>query len=72
MCAALNCNYTPSDDLANVLYELATKYIPNIIISIERNGAGLLLIYWYYVNNFINILLITSHSIYGNMCVSLG
>lgn len=37
--ATLNCNYMPSDDLAEVLYELMTKYLPNAICSIERNGG---------------------------------
>lgn len=37
--ATLNCNYMPSDDLAQVLYELVTKYLPNSIINIERNGG---------------------------------
>lgn len=37
--ATLNCNYMPSDDLAQVLYELVTKYMPNAIINIERNGG---------------------------------
>ena len=44
VCAAFNCNYIPSDDLAGIIYELATKYLPNIIVTIERNGAGLILI----------------------------
>lgn len=38
--AALNCNYMPSDDLAEVIYELATKYLPNCVINIERNGGN--------------------------------
>lgn len=37
--ATLNCNYMPSDDLAQVLYELVTKYLPNAVINIERNGG---------------------------------
>lgn len=37
--ATLNCNYMPSDDLAEVIYELATKYLPNCVINIERNGG---------------------------------
>ena len=37
--ATLNCNYMPSDDLAEVLYELATKYMSNCIINVERNGG---------------------------------
>lgn len=38
--ATLNCNYMPSDDLAQVLYELVTTYLPNSVINIERNGAA--------------------------------
>ena len=39
VCATLNCNFIPADDLAQVLYELVTKYMPNAIINIERNGG---------------------------------
>lgn len=39
VCATLNCNFMPADDLAEVLYELVTKYMPNAIINIERNGG---------------------------------
>lgn len=38
--ATLNCNYMPSDDLAEVLYELVTKYMNNAIINVERNGEA--------------------------------
>ena len=38
--ATLNCNYIPSDDLAQVLYDLITKYLPNGVINIERNGVA--------------------------------
>lgn len=37
--ATLNCNYMPSDDLSEVIYELATKYLPNCVINVERNGG---------------------------------
>lgn len=37
--ATLNCNYMPSDDLAQVIYELVTTYLPNGIVNIERNGG---------------------------------
>lgn len=37
--ATLNCNYMPSDDLAQVLYELVSNYLPNGVINIERNGG---------------------------------
>ena len=36
--ATLNCNYMPSDDLAEVLYELVTKYM-NKAIPISPNCA---------------------------------
>lgn len=36
--AILNCNYIPSDDLADVVYTLVTRYMPNSIVNIERNG----------------------------------
>lgn len=39
VCATLNCNYIPTDDLANVIYNVVTKYMPNAIINIERNGG---------------------------------
>ena len=39
VCATLNCNFIPADDLAQVIYELVTKYMPNAIINIERNGV---------------------------------
>lgn len=37
--ATLNCNYMPSDDLAEVIYELVTKYMNNAIVNVERNGG---------------------------------
>ena len=37
--ATLNCNFIPTDDLAEVLYTLVTKYMSNAIINIERNGG---------------------------------
>lgn len=39
VCATLNCNFIPADDLAQVIYELVTKYMPNAIINVERNGG---------------------------------
>lgn len=38
--ATLNCNYIPADDLADVIYQLITKYMPTAICSIERNGEN--------------------------------
>jgi len=38
VCAIMNCNYIPSDDLADVIYTLVTKYLPNSIVNCERNG----------------------------------
>ena len=37
--ADFNCNYIPADDLADILYTLATRYMPNCCISVERNGG---------------------------------
>lgn len=37
--ATLNCNFMPTDDLADVLYVLVNKYMPNAVINIERNGG---------------------------------
>ena len=37
--ATLNCNYIPTDDLAEVIYELVSKYMNNAVINIERNGG---------------------------------
>jgi len=39
VCATLNCNYIPSDDLADVIYTLCTRYMSNCVICIERNGG---------------------------------
>ena len=39
--ATLNCNYMPVDDLADVVYELVTKYLPNALVVIEKNGVGI-------------------------------
>lgn len=40
VCACLNCNFIPADDLADVIYNLTINYMPNAIISIERNGEN--------------------------------
>lgn len=37
--ATLNCNYIPTDDLADVIYTIVSNYMPNAIINIERNGG---------------------------------
>lgn len=37
--ADFNCNYISIRDLANVIYELVTKYMPNAVVNIERNGG---------------------------------
>ena len=39
VCANLHCNFIPADDLADVIYQIVTKYMPNAIVSIERNGG---------------------------------
>lgn len=37
--ATLNCNYIPTDDLADVIYVLVNNYMRNAIVNIERNGG---------------------------------
>ena len=37
--ATFNCNYISPIELANVIYELVTKYMNNAIVNIERNGG---------------------------------
>ena len=37
--ACLHCNYISTFDLAQCIYELVTKYMPNAIVNIERNGG---------------------------------
>ena len=37
--ADLNCNYIPTDDLADLIYTLITKYMPNAVCNVERNGV---------------------------------
>ena len=38
--ATLNCNYMPLQDLASTIYDLITRYLPNALVAIERNGIG--------------------------------
>lgn len=38
--ADFNCNYINPIDLANVIYNLVLNYLPNSLITIERNGVG--------------------------------
>ncbi|MBP5595727.1 MAG: hypothetical protein J6Y02_10120 [Pseudobutyrivibrio sp.] len=37
--ADFNCNYISIVDLTKVIYELVTKYMPNAVVNIERNGG---------------------------------
>jgi len=37
--ADFNCNYISIVDLTRVIYELVTKYMPNAVVNIERNGG---------------------------------
>ena len=39
VCAVLNCNYMPVDDLSQVIYEIVTRHLPNSVISVEMNGG---------------------------------
>lgn len=38
--ADFNCNYINPVDLGNVIYTLVTNYLPNSLVTIERNGVG--------------------------------
>lgn len=38
--ADFNCNYINPVDLGNVLYTLVLNYLPNSLVTIERNGVG--------------------------------
>ena len=38
VCATLNCNFIPADDLADVIYQLVTKYMRHAVVNCERNG----------------------------------
>jgi hypothetical protein len=40
VCACMNCNFIPNDDLAQVIYELIVNYMPNAICNIELNGEN--------------------------------
>ena len=37
--AEFNCNWIPTLDFAAVIKELVTKYMPNAVVNIERNGG---------------------------------
>lgn len=37
--ADFNCNYISPIDLAKLIYQLVTQYMPNAIVNIERNGG---------------------------------
>ena len=52
--AIMNCNYIPSDDLADVVYTLVSKYLPNSIVNIERNGE---ISYFLFTFRYIFIIL---------------
>lgn len=38
--ADFNCNYINPVDLATVIYNLVLNYLPNSLVTIERNGVG--------------------------------
>ena len=71
--ANFHSNFCPADDLADILYTLTVRYLPNSIINIERNGEN-----YHYNSSFMylmiktTILLVRDHSMYGNMHISLG
>lgn len=37
--ATFNCNYIPTQDLAELIYTLVTTYMRNAVVNIERNGG---------------------------------
>lgn len=37
--ATLNCNYIPSQDLAQVIFDIVTQYMKSAIVNIEQNGG---------------------------------
>lgn len=37
--AEFNCNYISTLDLAAVIFEIVSKYMPNAVVNIERNGG---------------------------------
>lgn len=37
--AEFNCNYISTKDFASLIYEIVTKYLPNAVVNIERNGG---------------------------------
>lgn len=37
--AEFNCNYISTQDLAAVIYEIVSKWMPNAVVNIERNGG---------------------------------
>lgn len=37
--ATFSCNYISSPDFVRLIYDLVTKYMPNAIVNIERNGG---------------------------------
>ena len=37
--STLNCNYIPSDDLADVIYTIISNYMQTCIVNVERNGV---------------------------------
>ena len=39
VCATLNSNFIPADDLADVIFNIVYNYMPNAIINIESNGG---------------------------------
>ena len=39
VCAELNCNYISTRELAAVIYDIVSNWMPNAVINIERNGG---------------------------------
>lgn len=38
--ADFNCNYISTIDFARVIYDVVTKWVPNALVVVERNGVG--------------------------------
>lgn len=67
VCAVLNCNYIPIDDLADVLYVLTKQYLPTCVICPERNGEDyyvMVNVFLYFIYLYINYLYIRKEYIY--------
>ena len=51
--ADFNCNFIPADDLADLIYTITTKYMPNVIINAERNGEYIIV---HFIRKYVLLL----------------